>query len=168
MIRIAAALLVVCLLTVACGPEEPASILDEGARFPDAAGVVTDISAQSVQLDDGSTYAISPEVESFTSKEHLVTALLRWKDGWYVHIGLEGDSVIWIAGIGLARGDSGQVNYPGVFDRMERGHAIFADGTAFMADEGVEPLPEDSEALAIVDVQRDVIVELRAQGAGAG
>ena len=168
MIRVASALLVACLLTVACSPEEPASILDEGTRFPDAAGVVTEISAQSVQLDDGTTYTISPEVESFTSKEHLVTALLRWKEGWYVHIGLEDDSVVWIAGIGLARADSGQVNYPGVFERMERGHAVFADGTAFMADEGVEAPTEGSEAVAVVDIERDVAVELRGQGAGAG
>ncbi|MBW3588170.1 MAG: hypothetical protein KY429_01990 [Actinobacteria bacterium] len=143
-------------------------MLDQGPRSPDAAGVVTDISFHQVQIDGSETFAIDPEIESFTSREHAVTALLRWKDRWYVHIGLEDNVAVWIAGIGIVVEGSNQVTYPGTFLRADGNRVIFEDGTVFRMAEDVntDPFREGRLVAAVVDVERDLLVELRPQGAG--
>lgn len=160
--------LLVLFFLVGCGPDEPESILDQGARSPDAAGIVTDINFHEVQIDGSDKFAIDPEIESFTSREHAITALLRWKDRWYVHIGLEDNAAVWIAGIGIVVEGSNQVTYPGTFLRAEGDRAIFEDGTVFRMAEDIntEAFREGSLVAAVVDVERDLLVELRPQGAG--
>lgn len=165
--RLVALLGVILLgLTGACSnTREP---FDEKTRFPDDAGFVSRIDFQFVQLDGERRYRISPQVESFTSRQHKVTALLSWKNGWYVHLGLEevdGDKeVAWIAGIGL-QPESGEVLYPGVFDRLEKGKVIFKEGTVLTLAEGVEAAASrGDEVLATIDAKTDLVTSFRVQG----
>ena len=151
---------------MACGPDEPESILNQGPRTPDADGIVTDINFNEVQIDGSDTFEIHPEIESFTSREHTITALLRWKDRWYVHIGLEDNVAVWIAGIGIVVEGDEQVTYPGTFLRAENDRAIFEDGTVFRMADGVASAREGSLVAAVIDVERDLLIELRPQGAG--
>lgn len=133
------------------GPEEPQSILDKGARFPDVEGVVSDVSFEAVTIQ-GKAFRIRKDVESFTTREHKITPLIHWKDR-YVHVGLDDQSnVEWIAGIGVVtKTDPPVVFYSGTFERAEKGRAIFKDGTVLRLGEGVKPPRKGRKAVANID-----------------
>lgn len=153
--------LLVALPAAACRGE-PSSILDAGPRFPDDEGVVTDVNVQRLVLEGARTYTINAEVESFTSRGHEITALVRWKDR-YVHVGLKDREVIWVAGIGVVRKADSTVVYTGVFDKIEKGGAVFRDGTVLKLGKGVDAVKAGSEAVAVIDTGTKTVVELRSQ-----
>lgn len=151
----------------ACTRGEPQTILEAGQpRFPDAEAVVTDISFERLVLDDGKSYAIHPEVESFTTRGHAITPLLTWTQR-YVHVGLNDEGeVVWIAGIGVvpAGQEDGRVFYTGVFQEMQQGRAVFEDGTTLKLAEGSRPPSKGIEILARIDPDRDLVVEIQPAG----
>jgi hypothetical protein len=157
-------LVVASMLVVASCGGGPSSILDEGRpRFPDAEGVATEVTLESIEID-GESYAIGEDVESFTTRSHEVTPLLTWKEK-YVHLGLtdEGD-VAWIAGIGTVIKEKGKdpvTLYTGVFERQdaETDRAVFEDGTTLALGRGVA-LPEPGETLVTLDPEEHEITKI--------
>lgn len=162
------ALAVIAFLAVGCSTEEsPAptrrSILDQGTRFPSDEGVVTqvDLEGAKIELDGARSYRVSRQVESFTSRTHRVTALVHWKDR-YVHVGLDDESVVvWVAGIGVvARDGERMVTFSGVFERVEKGRAVFRDGTALKVAAGVATPEPGKDVVCSVDPKTGEIVRI--------
>lgn len=161
------ALLGLCvLLAVSCGRSDSQTILDDGPRVPDAEGVVDEIQAGFVRLQGNEPYRISTAVESFTSRGHEVTALLSWK-GKYVHLGLDDEKrVVWIAGIGVVvrpQNAEASVLYAGVFERVDRGRAVFRDGTTLKLDRGVRSPRKGAEVGVSIDPERKVVTRMTVQ-----
>lgn len=147
--------------SASCGGDGGSVLEREGGRVPDDAGIATDMTLDRIQLDGDRTYEIHEAVESFTTRSHRVTSLLAW-EGRYVHIGLEGERVRWIAGIGLVSGDPPVVRYSGIFESLDTQtrQATFEDGTVLVLAEGVD-LPEPGrEVVAEIDVGAGLVVRL--------
>ncbi len=159
-----AAVLLTLLVAVSCqtGPEGA-----ERPRFPDDQGVVTQIDFETLKLDGKRSYKISPEVESFSTYNLKITPLLSW-DQRYVHLGLDDDVVVWIAGIGnvLKRPAGDVVVYTGArFLRIDRKrNAIFFDGTVIKIAEGVEVPPEDTITKVTIDPAKHAAIDLLWEG----
>lgn len=134
-------------------------------RYASDQGVVTQIDFASVKLDGQRGYSIRKDVQSFSTYNGKVTALLSWKDK-YVHIGVDDDrNVLWVAGIGvLDRSvDPPLVYYSnGLLKRVDgKRRAIFADGTVLQLDREVEIPPSNSRLTAAIDSVRHIVLELR-------
>lgn len=119
-------------------------VLDGSPRFPDAEGVVTEISRERITLDGDRSYDVSEDLASFSTYDLAATPMLH-REGQYVQLGLDGDEAEWMAGIGVvvrAPGEEPVVFYNGHLLSVEGGRAIFRDGTVLGLAEGVEsPLP---------------------------
>lgn len=130
------------LLLAACsrggGGEE--LVLDGRPRFPDAEGVVEEISFERITLDGGRSYRVSKELRSFSTYDLAPVPMLHRK-GQYVQLGLDGDKAAWMAGIGVvvrAPAAPPVVFYNGHLLRLERDRAIFRDGTVLRLADGLE------------------------------
>lgn len=131
-------------------------------RFPDDQGIVTQVDFTLIELDNGREYKVSPAIQSFSTYTGQMSPLLSWKDK-YVHLGVEdGETAVWIAGIGvLDRSVDPPVVYytNGIFRNVdEQGRAMFADGTVLRLAEGVETPPANSRVTAVIDPRRHIIV----------
>ncbi len=120
------------------GDASPELVLDGRPRLPDAEGVVEQISFEEITLDGGRTYDVSRQLQSFSTYDLAATPMLH-RLGQYVHLGLDGGTVEWMAGIGVVvRGPGAPVvYYNGFFLRRDGGRAIFRDGTALRLADGV-------------------------------
>lgn len=141
------------LLGAACSDRGgPEPIFGSGPRFPDAEGVVMDISFKEVTLDEGRRFEILEDVQSFSTYDGSITPLLHL-NGRYIHAGLDNSKrVEWVAGIGLVIGaDSPDVGvvYNGVVESIEKGkrRVIFEDGTVLTLAKQVE-LPERGQRVS--------------------
>lgn len=137
--------------------------LDGSPRPPDDEGVVTAIADDfsTITIDGERTYEISDTLQSFSTTDGSTQPLLR-RLRQYVHVGLEGGTAVWVAGI-AAVVDTGEplVFYRGEVSALRGGRSVaFTDGTVLRIADGVTlPKPGD-HVLATIDATRDVVVEL--------
>lgn len=154
---------------VACGHDgsEDAGFveLDGSPRRPDDAGVLTAIADDNstITVDGELVYELHEQLQSFSSLDGS-TQPLRGRLGQYVHLGLDGDTVVWVAGIGAVARIEGRpqtVTYLGTIDAVD-GRAIhLVDGTVFRLADGVDaPGALPAAAVLRIGVSDDEVVAL--------
>ena len=114
-------------------------VLDGRPRHPDAEGVVEEISFDRIILDGGRSYGVAKDLQSFSTYDLAAVPMLH-RLGQYVHLGLNGKKVEWMAGIGVVvRSPAAPpvVYYNGVLVRLDGDRAIFRDGTVLRLAAGV-------------------------------
>lgn len=114
-------------------------VLDGRPRTPDAEGVVEQVSFEKITLDGGRSYGVRKDLQSFSTYDLAAVPMLQ-RSGQYVHLGLDGKKVAWMAMIGEVIEGSGAgpvVYYNGVLLRLEGDRAIFRDGTVLQLADGV-------------------------------
>ena len=113
-------------------------VLDGRPRIPDAEGVVEQVSFEKVTLDGGRSYGVRKDLQSFSTYDLAAVPMLQ-RSGQYVHLGLDGKKVAWMAMIGavVEGGAAPVVYYNGVLLRLEDDRAIFRDGTVLQLADGV-------------------------------
>ena len=156
-----ACLALILLGSVACGEGDddggPAAFveLDGSPRPPDDAGVITGIADDNstITIDGEVVYELHEALQSFSSLDGS-TQPLRSRLGQYVHVGLEGDTAVWVAGIGAVARIDGRpqtVTYLGTIDTVDDRTITMVDGTVFDLADGVE-VPEELPAPAVLRV----------------
>ena len=112
--------------------------LDGRPRVPDVEGIVEQISFEKVTLDGGRSYGVRKDLQSFSTYDLAAVPMLQ-RLGQYVHLGLDGEKVAWMAMIGeVVRGAGAPVvYYNGVLLRLDGDRAIFRDGTVLQLADGV-------------------------------
>lgn len=158
-----AALLVVAVLAGCSGAEDEAAFaLDGSPRFPDAEGVVEDISRQRITLDGDRTYKVSKNLASFSTYDLSTTPMLHRK-GQYVHLGLDGDTAEWMAGIGVVvrvPGEAPVVYFNGYLLHVADERAVFRNGTVLRLADGVKSPVDQGLLRAEIDPARRVVRRL--------
>ncbi len=133
-------LLAGALTLVGCSSksDEERVVLDGRPRFPDAEGVVEQISFERITLDGGRSYEVRKDLQSFSTYDLAAVPMLH-RLGQYVHLGLDGKEAAWMAGIGVVvRGPAPPVVfYNGFLLRLDGDRAIFRDGTVLKLADGV-------------------------------
>lgn len=152
-----------------CGSGE-GDIRDGRARFPDDQGVVTEITTASITLDGQRTYEVSDRLAAFNTYSLELEPMLGRADQ-YVQIGLDGDTMIWMAGIGaVVPLDPPSAFYVGELDEVVEDDdgraAVFVDGTVLRLAPGVEAPGSDGPLQARIDVRRHQVIELATTLAG--
>lgn len=136
--------------------------LDGSPRVPDAEGVVADVSREQLTLEGGKTYEIGDELQSFSSQTMTASPVLQRK-GQYVHVGVDGDRLVWIAAIGsVVPGDEPVVYYTGTVESVDGQQVTFDDGTVLRLGKGVEAAVTKGAAVAEIDPEAGVVRVLRA------
>lgn len=163
--RTASVAIAAAVLFTACGGggDSSAIELDGSPRFPDDEGVATDLSHDSITLDGKRTYDVSDRLRSFSTYTLKIEPMLNRK-GQYVQVGLDGKSMVWMAGIaGVVDTATGaSVFYVGDLEKIDDGRAIFADGTVLRLASGVKAAP--GRVQARLDPARREVVELTPVG----
>lgn len=161
----------VVLVAAACGGGvgEPADTsfvaLDGSPRPPDAAGVLTAIAADNstITIDGEHVYELHESLQSFSSVDGS-TQPVRSRVGQYVHVGLDGETALWLAGIGAVTRIDGRpqtVNYIGTIKAVDGRQITMVDGAVFeLADDVEVPDSVPIGALLRVGVSADEVVEL--------
>jgi hypothetical protein len=164
MVRVVAALLLVVVLAGACAKDEgPVVVLDGRARRPDAEGVVDQVSRSQLTLD-GHRYAVSAKLQAFSTYTLQAVPVLARRHQ-YVQVGLDGDTVEWLAAYGAvvrAPGAEPTVYYTGVFRRMEGGRAVFRDGSSLRLAGGIAVPRAGTRVRADIDPERHEVRALTA------
>ena len=113
-------------------------VLDGRPRIPDAEGVVEQVSFGKITLDGGRSYGVRKDLQSFSTYDLAAVPMLQ-RAGQYVHLGLDGNKVAWMAMIGevIEVGAAPVVYYNGVLVRLEGDRAFFRDGTVLQLADGV-------------------------------
>jgi hypothetical protein len=154
--RVAAAAAVLVALTAsACGgDDEPSIALDGSPRVPDDQGVVTEVSDEEIVLDGKRKFDVSDDLKAFSTYT-LEAIPLAQRQGQYVQVGLDGDTVEWLALIGEPLED--RVYYTGEIEEIDGDQLVFADGTVLTLDSGVEA-PESGRVRAVINPQKRVVI----------
>ncbi|HEX7165714.1 MAG TPA: hypothetical protein VF230_01915 [Acidimicrobiales bacterium] len=163
--RLAAAALL--LSAAACQDKGASRVeLDGSPRRADVAGVVTEVSSSEVTID-GKTYDVADDLQCFSAST-LASIPLAARKGTYVHVGLDGDTVTWLAGY------SAVVEFPergelafhtGDLVEVEDGKATFKDGSVLeVAD--IEAPPDKARVTAEIDVKTDKVTRFLQSIAG--
>lgn len=150
--------------TAACSDahERPDVVrLDGSARFPDDEGIATSVDRRSITLDGARTYEVSDELRSFSTYTRELEAMVGRK-GQYVQIGLDGRTMVWMAGVSRVIDVAGAptVFYIGRFRRTSKGRFVFADGTTFAPSPGVAPPGTRSDVTVRIDPKTHRIIEI--------
>lgn len=127
-------------------------VLDGRPRYPDAEGVLTEVSRERVALETGKRWRLVDQPQSFSTYTLAQVSLLARK-GQYVQLGLDGDRVVWVAAIGaVTRVDPPVVYYNGELERVDdENRAIFEDGTVLRLAAGVTSPVEKGFVRAEID-----------------
>jgi hypothetical protein len=138
--RLMAALAIGALVLSACANDKPTVSRDGGARRPDDEGIATTLSRAQITLDGKRTYRVSDTLLAFSTYSPGKLEPMTTRKGQYVQIGLDGDRVVWMAGVAavvhLPTGDA-RVFYNGVLRSFGSGRAVFEDGSVFHVASGV-------------------------------
>lgn len=157
-----AALVATVLGACARGGGDQRVPLDGSPRVPDAEGIVADVTRERLTLEGGGTYEIGEELQSFSSQTMQAVPVLQRK-GQYVHIGVDGDRLVWIAAIGsVVPGDDPVVYYTGEAEEVEDGRVTFEDGTVLRLAKGVRPAVTTGPVVAEIDPAAKLVRVLRA------
>lgn len=144
----------VALTLAACGGGGDARpfALDGSPRVPDDEGIATQVSLQEVTLDGERTYKLAKSLRSFSTYTLKLEPVLGRK-GHYVQVGLDGDEVVWLAGIALPVAGDGDtppsVYYSGTLAERDGDRLIFEDGTVLTAADDLPELPEGKVTVRI-------------------
>jgi hypothetical protein len=150
-----ASALLVALVLGACtsGGSEGAVVLDGRPRVPDEEGVVVAVSRTKIALAGGRTYSVSPRLQSFSSSTLQAVPLVQRRDQ-YVHLGLEGDTVVWLASISaVVRLGEPSAFHIGKLESLDRDQRrlVFADGTVLRLGDDVDFPPVGRQVTAEID-----------------
>ena len=153
------------------GPPEGHVTLDGSPRVPDVEGVVEAMAEDlsTLTLDGDRTYEIPKDVQSFSTVDGS-TQPLRRRLNQYVHLGVDGRTVRWIAGIATVVDNTGSgggkvVYYVGELRKATGERLEFADGTVLRLQAGAD-VPAEAEGkqvLATIDPAKRVVVGLAPQ-----
>ena len=157
-IRAAAAVAAVLALALsACGGNDDKSsiALDGSPRVPDAEGVVTEVSDDEIVLDGHRAFGVSDELLAFSTYT-LEAVPLAHRKGQYVQVGLDGDTVEWLALIGEPLED--RVYYTGELEEIDGDRLVFADGTVLTLGSGVESPAPSGRLRAVIDPEKRAII----------
>lgn len=123
------ALLLVGASACSTGSDDGASVLLDGSpRHPDAEGVATVARAEVIEVA-GTRYEVSPDLVVFSTHDLSLSPLVRW-EGSYVQVGLDGDRVVWLAGVaGIITGDRPVAEFSGQVRGVEGDEVILEGGT---------------------------------------
>ena len=141
------------------GPD--ALVLDGSPRYGDDEGVVTAVTRERLTLDGRRTFEVSPQLRAFSTRTLDAVPLLG-RQGQYVLVGLDGDTVVWVASVGGVLRVPGQrpvAYYTGDLERVVNGRAEFADGTVLRVAAGVRA-PPPGRVRAEIDVDGHVVRRL--------
>ena len=136
------------------GGEEAAVVLDGSPRHADDEGVVTAVSRERLTLDGQRTYRVSRELQAFSTRTLEAVPLLG-RSGQYVLVGVDGETVEWLASVGgvlRVPGRPAVAYYTGVLERVVGRRAEFADGTVLQMGPGID-VPEAGQVRAEIDVE---------------
>lgn len=170
--RWAAPLLAAALVWSGCGSGGDGDVRDGTPRYPDDEGVATELTTASITLDGERTYAVSDRLAAFNTYTLELEPMLG-REGQYVQIGLDGDTMVWMAGIGAVVDlDPPSAFYVGeleeVIDGDDGRRAVFVDGTVLRLSPEVDVPESDGPLQARIEVARHEVIELRTTlGAGA-
>lgn len=153
----AAATAVLALGAAACGGDDdgPSIKLDGSPRVPDAEGVVVEVSDEELVLDGDRKFDVSDDLMAFSTYS-LETIPLAQRKGQYVQVGLDGETVEWLALIGEPLED--RVYYTGELEEIDGEQLVFADGTVLTLADGVKPPVEKGRMRAVVDPKKHVVI----------
>jgi hypothetical protein len=142
-LRPAVLLLTAALLAGCSGGDGDRLVLDGRPRHPDAEGVVTAVSRERITLDGDRSWPLRRDLQSFSTYDLGATPILG-RQGQYVQVGLRHKEAAWVAGIGVVvPAQPPVVFYNGHLLKIEKGRAIFRDGTVLRLAGGVRsPVPE--------------------------
>lgn len=138
------AVLVLAGLLAGCSGGGDRLVLDGRPRYPDAEGVVSVVTLERLTLDGGRSWPLRRDLQSFSTYDLGATPVLQ-RQGQYVHVGLRGKEVAWVAGIGVVVAvERPVVFYNGHLLRVDgKRRAVFRDGTVLRLAGGVRsPSPE--------------------------
>lgn len=151
----------VALALPACGDGggDPRDILDGEPRVPDDEGIATRLDFERITLDDRRTYGVSEHLLAFSTYTLQLEPMLT-RRAQYVQIGLDGGTMVWMAGIGavLPAGDRLSAYYNGVLTGVEGGRVTFEDGTVLRIGDGVEIPERGSLVQAQIDARAHEVV----------
>lgn len=134
--------------------------LDGSPRRPDDQGVATEVGRERIVLDGERSYSVSAQLKSF-STQTLETVPLITRKGQYVQVGLDGETVIWIAGIaGVIPSKPPRVHYQGTLVRVDGSDAVFKDGTVLRLAKRVDR-PKPGAYTVLIDPGAHLVVDLR-------
>lgn len=134
--------------------------LDGSPRRPDDQGVATEVGRERIVLDGKRSYSVSAQLKSF-STQTLETVPLITRKGQYVQVGLDGKTVVWIAGIaGVIPSKPPRVHYQGSLVRVDGSDAIFKDGTVLRLGQSAAGSKPGSYT-ALIDPGSHLVVEMR-------
>lgn len=154
-----AALAVLALLLGGCGGDDAASktfVPDGSARLPDAAGVVVKASAKGLTLDRERAYKVSPNLAAFSTFNSRPVQLASVVNN-FVHVGIEDDTVVWLALIGPVDTDAGGLRttlYQGTLTSTRGSRLYFRDGTVLQLEPGLR-MPDDALGLTTAHIDAD-------------
>jgi hypothetical protein len=171
---LAAVLFAATLVLTGCGgddaPADPTPYveLDGSPRHPDDAGVVTKVASDfsTITLDDERTYAVAKDLQCFATQDGT-TLPLRQRVGGYVHVGLEGKTVVWVASISSvvdAPPAKPVVYYVGDVVDLVHDELIFRDGTVLAVAPSLDlpKPPKDAPRVTVtIDPETHLVIELR-------
>ncbi|HVE94249.1 MAG TPA: hypothetical protein VNB24_04965 [Acidimicrobiales bacterium] len=157
------ALVVVAIFAGACRSSDDAAVkLDGSPRVSDAQGVITKATPTMIELD-GKRYSVDKEAVVFSTYNRQMIGLSR-AVGDYVHVGLDGEKVAWVARVGrVLRTDPAKpvVIYQGTLKRVAGARLDFIDGTVLTLAKGLK-VPS-SRTTRVTDVVINVTSD-RVQG----
>lgn len=137
------------------GDDGPAIALDGSPRVPDAEGVVVEVRDDEIVLDGDRKFDVSDDLLAFSTYT-LEAVPLAQRKGQYVQVGLDGDTVEWLALIGEPLEE--RVYYTGELEEIDGQQLVFKDGTVLTLADGVKPPAETGRMRAVVDPKKRSVV----------
>lgn len=136
--------------------------LDGSPRVPDDEGVATALSFDRITLDGKRTYKVSRDLRAFSTYTLALEPMLGRK-GQYVQVGLDGDTMIWMAGVARILVEEGRpvVYYRGRFLRRVDRRLVFEDGTTFAVAPSVSAPAKPREVTVRIDARTHRVDEVR-------
>lgn len=156
------AALFVTLTSSACGGGSNAAEgikLDGSPRVPDVEGVATNITRKAITVG-GKTYEFASTLQSFSTYTLELEPVVSRK-GQLVHVGLDGDLAVWVAGIGEPIGDPPTVVYAGQLVKLDAGRAVMRDGTTFPTGKDSVVEAKSGSVQVRLDPADGLIIDLR-------
>jgi hypothetical protein len=160
---LAAVLVVVALVAGCAGGDEAALRLDGSARVPDAEGVVQSVDHSHITLE-GHRYRLSGKLQAFSTYT-LEAVPVIGRNKQYVQVGLDGDTVVWLAAFGAvvrAPGAPPTVYYTGILEDVDGGRAVFRDGSSVRLGTGVSVPERGTRVRVEIDPDRQRVRALTA------
>lgn len=129
--------------------------------MPDDAGIATALTFEAITLDGERTYEVSEDLIAFDTYNLQLEPVLR-RRGQYVHVGLEGSTMVWMAGISavVPADDRVSAYYTGVLTEVEGRRAFFRDGTVLELSDDIHSPEGGTVVEAEIDTASDRVVGL--------